>query len=61
MIVLAGQSSIFNQSFSANPATPLHWELDLPEGPIRVKVVDSNNQQLLDFVKVVEEKRPVAQ
>lgn len=47
--VMAGQSSILNQSFSAEPASPLRWQLDLPEGPVRVKVVDRNDELLLDY------------
>ncbi len=47
--VWAGQRPVLSQSFSAEPDTPLQWKLDLPEGPIRVKVVDSSNELLLDY------------
>ncbi len=49
--VLAGQSPILTESFSANPAEPLRWDFSLSDRdtPIRVKLEDDSGTPLLDY------------
>jgi hypothetical protein len=49
--VLAGRSPILTESFSADPAEPLHWDFSLSDTdtPIRVKLEDDSGTPLLNY------------
>jgi hypothetical protein len=49
LTVLAGERSILNESFAANPAEPLHWDFSAPAGPVRLEVEDDSGKLLLDY------------
>ncbi len=49
LTVLAGERSILNDPFAANPAELLRWDFSASDGPIRIRVEDENGGLLLDY------------
>ncbi|MCK6626111.1 MAG: DUF5107 domain-containing protein [Anaerolineae bacterium] len=47
--VLAGETTVLTQPFTADPATPLRWEFAAPAQPVQVQVADESGTILLDY------------
>jgi hypothetical protein len=47
--VLAGETAILSQSFTADPATPLRWNFAAAPEPVRVQLADEAGTILLDY------------
>jgi hypothetical protein len=47
--VLAGDKFLIEETFTAEPTTPLRWKIPATGHPLQVKILDMNDTVLLDY------------
>jgi hypothetical protein len=47
--VLAGETSLLDEPFNADPTTPLHWDFVPPAQSVRIQLMDEAGSILLDY------------
>ncbi len=49
LMILAGDKTVLDEPFTADPASPLRWNLPATASPVRVKILDKTDRLLLDY------------